>query len=63
MHDRSTAPDEPLAYSPEQAAALLGVHERTIRKYVAAGVIPSKRLGTRWLIPADALRDWLKAKP
>jgi excisionase family DNA binding protein len=56
------APDpNKLAYSLEETAALLGVHPNTVKKYVKSGELPSRRLGDRWLVPADGLRDWLRS--
>lgn len=51
-----------LAYSPEEAAKLLGVHINTVRKYIWNGQIPARKLGHRVLIPAHALRTWLEGK-
>lgn len=60
---------EPLAYSPEQTAALLNISPSTIYRMVENGTLPHKRIiakGTglrgRIIIPADALKKWL-AKP
>jgi excisionase family DNA binding protein len=52
-----------LAYSPKEAAELLGLHLNTIRKHIQAGNIPAKKLGQRILIPARALEDWLQNNP
>ena len=44
-----------------EAAKLIGVHEQTLRRYIARGIIPSVRLGSRVLIPTKALREWLES--
>ncbi|WP_027883450.1 helix-turn-helix domain-containing protein [Meiothermus rufus] len=49
-----------LAYSRKEVAELLGLHVNTIDKYVRLGVLPARKLGSRWLIPASALREWLE---
>ena len=58
---RAQEPHKPLAFSIEQAAAALGVHPNTVKKYLKSGELPSRRLGDRWLIPISALEDWLRA--
>lgn len=56
----TAAPDEQLAYRPREAARLLGVDERTVRRLIASGrlrcIRPSARLT---LIPRAALYDLL----
>ena len=44
-----------LAYTTQEAAALLGISDATIRQEVAAERIPSCRVARRILIPAAAL--------
>jgi hypothetical protein len=50
--------DSRLALRPEEAAAAIGVSERSIRKHMAE--IPHAYLGRSILIPVDSLRTWLK---
>jgi len=50
-----------LVFSIKEAAELLGVHENTLRKRIADGTIPSRKLGNRVLIPVSALKAWLEA--
>jgi len=50
-----------LVLSVKEAAEILGVHENTLRKRIADGSIPSRKLGNRVLIPVSALRAWLEA--
>lgn len=45
-------------FSIPEAARLLGADDRTVRKAVAAGTIPSTRLGCKWFIPTE----WLKVQ-
>jgi excisionase family DNA binding protein len=45
-----------------EAAIELGVHERTVRRYLASGLLASRRLpGGHYRIPADALADFWDA--
>lgn len=54
--------NQKLAYSRQEVAKLLGIHLNSVDKYIKQGIIPARKLGTRWLIPADALRAWLEGK-
>ena len=49
-----------LAYSPLEAAALLGVSAASVNRWLAAGMVPSIRLGTRRLISRRALTTLLE---
>jgi len=40
-----------------QAAGLLGLDERTVRRAAAAGEIPAHKVGHKWMIPAAWLRQ------
>jgi excisionase family DNA binding protein len=41
-----------------EAAAALGVHERTLRRYVSSGLLGCRRLpGGHYRIPEEAIRD------
>jgi excisionase family DNA binding protein len=43
------------------AAALLSVGRRTLYREIAAGRIATAKMGARTLVPAEALREWLRA--
>ena len=43
-----------------EAASFLGLCLNTVRGLVAAGDIPAKKIGRRYIVSKDALRDWLK---
>ena len=47
-----------LALRPKEAAAALGVSERTLRQVLPE--LPHIRLGGSILIPVDCLREWLR---
>lgn len=62
----STEASGPLAYSPEEVAALIGVSLKTIYRMVEKGTLPYKRIKAngrgyreRIIIPASALEKWL----
>lgn len=45
-----------------QAAAALGVHERTLRRYLSSGLLEYRRLpGGHYRVPASALTDFWQA--
>lgn len=50
--------------STRQAAAVLGVHERTVRRYLAAGALAHRRLpGGHYRIPTDAIEALWSSPP
>lgn len=53
------APLEPLLLRANEAARLLGVSRSRIYELVAAGTVPSVRLGSSVRIPLQALRQWV----
>jgi excisionase family DNA binding protein len=50
---------EPLLDS-QQAAALLGIHPKTLQKLARAGTVPSHRIGDLWRFRASELDIWLQ---
>jgi len=54
---------EPMLYSVERVAEKLGIGKRTAWDLVWAGVIPSKRLGNRRLVTAQALQEYVANLP
>ncbi|NMM32451.1 MAG: helix-turn-helix domain-containing protein [Phycicoccus sp.] len=42
-----------LAYSPEEAANMIGMDLRSFYAYIQKGKIPSRRIGRRILVPVD----------
>lgn len=56
----SNAPaPERLAFSPDEAAAALGLGRTTIYQLLTAGAIRSVKVGKRRLIPRNALDEFL----
>ena len=52
---------ERLLLRPGEAADALGIGRSKIYELIAAGVIPSVRVGGKSIrVPVDALREWMK---
>jgi excisionase family DNA binding protein len=47
-------------YSPKEVAAITGLGESTVRKYIGKGTIPATKLGGRWLISIAVLNSLIK---
>jgi excisionase family DNA binding protein len=52
-----------LAYSPDDAAAALGVSRRTISRLLRSRAIKAKKSGRRTLVTADSLKRYLDGLP
>ncbi len=52
-----------LAYSPREAAQVLGVGVSLLKERLHQDAIPHRRLGKRLLIPHAALAQWLQGPP
>jgi excisionase family DNA binding protein len=44
-----------------EAATILGLDRRTVRRAVAAGTIPATKIGAQWRIPTKWLREQSEA--
>lgn len=53
---------ERLAYSVREVAATIGVSSRTLHDYIKNGDIAHFRIGTRVLIPVEALREFVASR-
>lgn len=54
---------EPLLVPVPEARRLLGgISARKLAQMVAAGEVPSARIGTRRMFPLDGLRAWVAAR-
>ena len=58
-----TENEERLTLTVEEAAKVLGIGRNTAYEGVAAGEIPSIRIGARLLVPAKALYRMLEGEP
>ena len=56
------SPSDRLAYRPQEAAALLGVSDRTLRKWMRDDALPYLRLDGVVLIPRARLEEWIEAR-
>lgn len=57
--------DEMPPFGPGQrAAAALGVQSLTVRRYISDGTLYAYKLGQgrRWLVPAEAIRDFIEGE-
>jgi excisionase family DNA binding protein len=56
---------EPLRFEPlldtPQAAALLGIHPKTLQKMARAGTVPGHRIGDLWRFRMSELDRWVRA--
>lgn len=52
---------EPLLDTRE-AAALLGIHPKTLQRLARSGKVPSVRIGKSWAFRASGLDSWLRSK-
>ena len=53
---------EPLLISTGDASRILGISSSKVGELARGGGIPSVRIGSRVLIPVEALRDWVAAR-
>jgi excisionase family DNA binding protein len=50
---------ERMLYKPAEAADAIGVSRARAYELIAAGTIPSIRIGGSIRVPVDALREWI----
>ncbi len=53
---------DPLAYNTTEASRVLNISRPTLYKLLQDPGFPKFKIGTRTLIPADALRAWVQAQ-
>lgn len=51
---------EPLAYSTTQGAQVLNISRPTLYKLMQDPSFPKFKIGTRTMISADGLREWVR---
>lgn len=49
-------------FDVQELAELLGVADDTIRNYLKAGRIAGQKLGTKWYVSEDGLRDYFNQR-
>jgi excisionase family DNA binding protein len=52
---------EPLI-GAEQAAKLLSVHPKTVKRLAAEGCVPAMKIGKLWRFRASALDSWMESQ-
>ncbi len=52
---------ERLAVSVREAAAMLSISPRSVQNYIAAKVLPARKIGRRTVIPVEALEGFLRS--
>ena len=53
---------DPEYLTPEQVAEKLQMNARVVRRMLADGRLPGKRVGRVWRVSAQALRDFIEGK-
>jgi excisionase family DNA binding protein len=51
--------NERILYRPTEAAEAIGVSRARVYELIAAGIIPSIRIGSSIRVPVEALRQWV----
>jgi excisionase family DNA binding protein len=60
--DEENNEDGKVALRPTEAAEVISLGRSKMYDLIAKGVIPSIRIGKSVRVPADALREWVKAQ-
>lgn len=60
---QTSQPAQPIALSPDAAAAALGISRRSLYRLLGAGAITARRAGPRTLIDAASLRRYYETLP
>lgn len=53
---------EPLAYSTNEGARVLNISRPTLYKLMQDPTFPKFKIGARTLIPAEPLKEWVRAQ-
>jgi excisionase family DNA binding protein len=46
----------------DEAAALLGIHKKTLQRMARSGEVPGVQIGDLWRFRASSLNDWLASR-
>lgn len=49
-------------YTLVEVAKLIGVHKATVRAYIKKGKLKAKKVGGKWMITTDALKELYKSE-
>jgi len=47
----------------KQVAELLQVNQRTVKRYIAEGTIPGRRIGGNIRFPESEIKEWINRNP
>jgi len=50
-------------YTVDELSSLLGIQERSIRKFLREGTLKGRKLGNRWFISQTALSEYFSNPP
>lgn len=53
---------ERMLFRPAEAAEAIGVSRARAYELIAAGIIPSIRIGSSVRVPVEALREWVASR-
>jgi excisionase family DNA binding protein len=59
---KSQDQNERITFSITEVAGKIGVSSRTVHSLIKDGSLPHARIGTRVLVPADALQQFIEAR-
>ncbi len=59
---RATSGELPDVLTVDQAAELLQLSGKTLKRLAQAGRVPGRRVGNQWRFSRQALMDWLAGK-
>lgn len=48
-------------YTIQEVAPILGITTRTLYTYIKAGKFPAKKIGGKWKITGDKLKEWVES--
>lgn len=48
-------------YTMQEVAPILGITTRTLYTYIKAGKFPAKKIGGKWKITGDKLKEWVES--
>lgn len=51
-----------VAYDVHELSELLQLQERTVREYIASGKLRGRKLGKRWYVSQEALREFFNGQ-